>query len=47
MVTDTGSFRSPYHTTSEDTIEKLNFEAMSRIVLGMYNAIIELTQTEK
>jgi hypothetical protein len=46
MVTDTGGFRSPSHTTKEDTMEKLNFEAMSRIVVGMYSAIVELTQKE-
>jgi len=44
MVTDIGGFRSLYHTTKEDTMEKLNFEAMSRIVLGMYGAIADLTQ---
>jgi hypothetical protein len=44
MVTDTGGFRSPYHTTKGDTLEKLNFEAMSRIVIGMYCAVVELTQ---
>jgi hypothetical protein len=43
MVTDTGGFRSPYHTTKEDTMEKLNFEAMSRIVIGMYTCAIHLT----
>jgi hypothetical protein len=46
MVTDTGGFRSPSHTTQGDTMEKLNFEAMSRIVVGMYSAIVELTQKE-
>ena len=46
MVTDTGGFRSDYHTTKEDTMEKLNFEAMSRIVLGMYCSIVELTRAE-
>ena len=46
MVTDTGGFRSPYHTTNEDTMEKLDFEAMSRIVLGMYGSIVELTQRQ-
>ena len=46
MVTDTGGFRSPYHTTKEDTMEKLNFEAMARIVLGMHCSIQELTQSE-
>jgi hypothetical protein len=46
MVTDTGAFRSPSHNTKEDTLEKMNFEAMSRIVLGMYCSIVELTRTE-
>ncbi len=45
MVTDTGGFRSASHTTKEDTLEKLNFEAMSRIVMGMYCSIVELTRT--
>ncbi len=44
MVTDTGGFRSSSHTTKEDTMEKLNFEAMSRIVIGMYCAIADLTR---
>jgi hypothetical protein len=46
MVTDTGGFRSSSHTTKEDTMEKLNFEAMSRIVIGMYCAVIELARKE-
>ena len=44
MVTDTGGFRSSSHTTKEDTMEKLDFKAMSRIVLGMYCAIVDLTR---
>ena len=44
MVTDTGGFRASSHTTQEDTMEKLNFEAMSRIVLGMYGSLVELTR---
>jgi Zn-dependent M28 family amino/carboxypeptidase len=47
MVTDTGGFRSPYHTTKEDTMEKLNFEAMSRIVIGMYTCGVHLTSLQK
>jgi len=47
MVTDTGGFRSPSHTTKEDTMEKLNFEAMSRIVLGMYTCAVDLTSLQK
>ncbi len=45
QITDTGAFRSPYHTTKEDTIEKINFDALSRIVMGIYGSIIELTQS--
>ena len=46
MVTDTGAFRSPSHTTREDTMEKLDFGALSRIVLGMYCVIVDLAQKE-
>jgi len=47
MVIDTGGFRSPYHTTKEDTMEKLNFEAMSHIVIGMYTCAVDLTSLQK
>ena len=47
MVTDTGGFRSPSHTTQEDTMEKLNFEAMSRIAIGMYTSVVHLTSLQK
>jgi hypothetical protein len=47
MVTDTGGFRSTYHTTKGDTMEKLNFEAMSRIVIGMYSSAVHLTSLQK
>jgi len=47
MVTDTGGFRSPFHTTKEDTMEKLNFEAMSRIVIGMYTCTVYLTSLQE
>jgi Zn-dependent M28 family amino/carboxypeptidase len=42
MVTDTGAFRSPYHTTKEDTIDKMDFNALTRIVIGMYGVILEI-----
>jgi Peptidase family M28 len=47
MVTDTGGFRSSSHTTKEDTMKKLNFEAMSRIVIGMYTCAVHLTSLHK
>ncbi len=42
QVTDTGGFRSPYHTTPQDTMEKLDFVALSRIAVGMYACVVEL-----
>jgi len=47
MVTDTGGFRSVYHTTKEDTMEKLNFDAMSRIAIGMYTCAVHLTSLQE
>ncbi len=44
QVTDTGGFRSPYHTTKEDTMEKIDFEALARISVGIYYSILELTK---
>ncbi|NIT58272.1 MAG: M28 family peptidase [Aliifodinibius sp.] len=47
QITDTGAFRSASHGTREDTIEKINFVALSRIVVGMYSAVIELTSLKE
>lgn len=47
MVTDTGEFRSAHHTTKEDTMEKLNFEAMARILIGMYTSALYLTSLQE
>jgi Zn-dependent M28 family amino/carboxypeptidase len=43
QITDTGAFRALSHTTSEDTIEKIDFSALARITIGMYSSIVELT----
>lgn len=47
QITDTGAFRSPYHTTAEDTMEKIDIGALSRIVMGMYGCIVELTRSDQ
>lgn len=44
QITDTGGFRSDSHTTKEDTMEKINFDALSRIAVGMYSVALDLTQ---
>jgi Zn-dependent M28 family amino/carboxypeptidase len=46
QITDTGAYRSASHTTKEDTMEKINFDALSRITVGMYSAIVDLTGKE-
>ncbi len=48
QVTDTGAYRSPFHTTPEDTLDKLDFDALARVSLGIYGATLELAnkQTE-
>ena len=43
QITDTGAFRSSSHTTSDDTMEKINFNALARVTVGMYSSILELT----
>jgi len=41
QITDTGAFRSPSHTTNDDTIDKIDFRALARITVGMYGATLE------
>jgi hypothetical protein len=43
QITDTGAFRSSSHTTSDDTMEKMDFGALARVTVGMYSSTIELT----
>ncbi len=35
MITDTAPYRYPYYHTEEDTIDKINFEYMARVVSGL------------
>ena len=35
MVTDTANFRYPYYHTAEDTLDKINFDAMARAVSAL------------
>jgi hypothetical protein len=43
QVTDTGGFRSPWHTNAGDTVDKLDFGALTRITIGLRSGIEELT----
>ena len=42
MLTDTALFRYPAYHTEMDTGEKLNYNALSRIVLGLYRVVSDL-----
>ena len=42
MVTDTANFRTPYYHTSQDTIETLDLDRLTRVVLGLEQVIAGL-----
>jgi len=43
MITDTAFYRNPHYHYQTDTYEKLNYEYMAHITLGLENAMRELT----
>jgi hypothetical protein len=43
MVTDTAPFRYPYYHTPEDTVDKLDFERLARVVRGIQKVICVLS----
>jgi hypothetical protein len=43
QVTDTGGFRSPFHTSPADTFEKLDYPALARIAFGIYGSVLVLS----
>jgi Zn-dependent M28 family amino/carboxypeptidase len=42
MVTDTANFRYPYYHTPDDTIDKINFDRLARVVRGLERVVAEL-----
>ena len=42
MVTDTAPFRYPFYHTEQDTIDKVNFEKLARVVSGLADVIADL-----
>lgn len=47
MVTDTSNFRFPYLHGEDDTPDKVDFDAMARIALGLAKVIVKLAQTPR
>jgi len=42
MITDTANFRYPYYHTSEDTVDKINYPALARVVTALKESLVEL-----
>jgi len=45
MVTDTALFRYRYYHTAADTVEKIDYDRMARVVSGIWRVIVELCPT--
>ena len=39
MITDTAPYRYPHYHTEQDTPDKINFEKMTRVILGVQNLV--------
>ena len=44
MVTDTAPFRYPYYHKADDTPDKLDFDRMARVVLGLKRVVLKLAE---
>jgi Zn-dependent M28 family amino/carboxypeptidase len=44
MVTDTAPFRYPHYHTPEDTVDKIDFEKLARVVHGLRGVVSELVR---
>jgi hypothetical protein len=42
MVTDTALFRYPYYHTSEDTPDKIQYDRLARVVVGLEQVVAAL-----
>ncbi len=46
MITDTATFRYPHYHKSTDTPDKLDYDKMARVVLGMKRVVLKLVNQE-
>jgi len=44
MVTDTAFYRYPYYHSADDTPEKLDYESLAAVTLGLYHAWVTLAE---
>jgi Zn-dependent M28 family amino/carboxypeptidase len=45
LITDTAPLRNPYYHTPEDTAEKVNYDKLGRVVVGLAKMIVELANS--
>lgn len=46
MVTDTALFRYPHYHRAEDTVDKVDFDRMARVVRGLEKGVADLAGAE-
>lgn len=46
MVTDTAPFRYPYYHTAQDTPDKVHFEKLARVMVGLREVVLELASRD-
>lgn len=44
MITDTAPYRYPFYHTSQDTMEKLDYDRMARVVVGVIKVMSDLSE---
>jgi hypothetical protein len=44
MVTDTAPYRYPHYHSSQDTPDKVDYERLARVVLGVERVVTELAR---
>ena len=47
MVTDTALFRYRHYHTAEDTVDKIDFDRMARVVVGLERVIRDLVAVDR
>lgn len=47
MITDTAFYRNFAYHTADDTLQRLDFDRMAKVVLGVYEAVVQLAENNK
>lgn len=47
MVTDTAFMRNPHYHSSDDTVDRLDYDRMANVVVGVYEAIVWMANNDR